>query len=96
MDHTEGSVGGNFYEGEMLANVDYDKHLSIPSINFRPERCGYGAMVYMDVLNNNFSYDDDELSKFKYKCQILEGQWKGNKLHGFGRIIDEIGNVFIG
>jgi len=96
MDHSEGSVGGNFYEGEMIAYVDYSKHVSIPSVNFRPERCGYGRMIYMDVLDNDYSYADDEQSKVKYKCQLFEGQWKGNKLHGFGRIIDEIGNVYIG
>ena len=56
MDHTEGSVGGNFYEGEMMAFVDYSKHNSIPSINFNTQRGGYGRMVYMDVVDKDFSY----------------------------------------
>jgi len=61
MDHTEGSVGSNFYEGEMIAYVDYSKHVSIPSINFRPTRSGYGRMIYMDVIDErDYSYADDE------------------------------------
>jgi len=100
MDHTDGSVGGNFYEGQMACRVEKNLEKGrTPSVYLKPQRLGYGRFVYLTSLNEDVSIyenvNEDSVTLLR-RCTILEGQWKQGKLHGFGRIIDEEGNCYIG
>lgn len=65
MDHTEGSVGGNYYEGQIRVNYSPDKKGgNIASIYLDPKREGYGRLVYLTSLNKvDFSHMDDILDE---------------------------------
>ena len=102
MDHTDGSVGGNYYEGQIRVNYKaIDKPCNIPSIYLDPKRDGYGKLIFLTSLNeNNTSHIDDILNNESpdhlQHCVIMEGQWQNGKLHGFGRTFDQYGNCYRG
>lgn len=66
MDHTDGSVGGNYYEGQMkvclghMANMEQPK--GTPSIYLNPKREGYGRLLYLTGVDNDTSHMDQILS----------------------------------
>lgn len=58
--------------------------------SFKPQ--GDEASIFMNMnMENQYIY-----GRSASTCTIIEGQWKDGKIHGFGRIIDSIGNVYIG
>ena len=79
MDHTEGSVGGNYYEGQIRVNYRPDQNsVNIASIYLDPKREGYGRLVYLTSLNKvNVSHMDDILDENSAEdlqnCMIMEG-----------------------
>ena len=102
MDHSDGSVGANFYEGQIRVNYNVEKSkTNIPSIYLDPKKDGYGRLVYLTSINlADTSHMDDILGQQDesrlQNCIIMEGQWKNGKLHGFGRTFDQNGGCYRG
>ena len=106
LDDSLGSTGFNYYQGQMVVENDDPYNINyrsrVPSVYLNPQRYGYGRMIYLSHVQNNMGYDEtchipQKQPKKNYKkVTIVEGQWKNNYLDGYGRIIDQKGNCYIG